>query len=114
MKALTHYLEYRRIYNSQAKEKIRRADECGYSILNNAHVDCKKDHPSVLESTAAKDLDESYESLKASQMVFVEENGEGLFEGFCYQKMQHRVLRENWKSGGLSRRMRVVLSVVKR
>jgi hypothetical protein len=40
MKVYTHSLEYCHIYNSQAKEKIFPADECGYSILNNAHVDC--------------------------------------------------------------------------
>jgi hypothetical protein len=45
MKVYTHSTEYRNIYNSQAKEKIRQADKCGYSILNNAHMDCKKDHP---------------------------------------------------------------------
>jgi hypothetical protein len=106
MKVYTRSPEYCHIYNSQAKEKIHRADKCGYSILNNTHMDCKNDHPSVLEYTVAKDIDFGYESLMVSQMVFVGEKVQVCSNDFCYQKMRRRVLlRENWKSVGLSGRM---------
>jgi hypothetical protein len=36
MKVYTHSSEYRHIYNSQAKEKIGPADECGYSMFPDA------------------------------------------------------------------------------
>jgi hypothetical protein len=85
-KVYTHSPAYRRLYNSEEKEKIRRADECGYIILKNAHVDYKKDHSSILQNTIAKDLNTGYESLIASQMVFVEEEYKGLFQGFLLPK----------------------------
>jgi hypothetical protein len=80
MKLYTCSPEFRHICNSQAKEKIHRSDKCGYFIFNNSHMDCKKDHPSVLENTVAKDLDASYESLMVSQMVFAAEKGTGSFQ----------------------------------
>jgi hypothetical protein len=82
----THSPAYRCLYNSDAKEKIRRADECGYRILNKAHVDCKKDHPSIMQNTVVKEINAGYESLMASQMIFVEEEDKGLFQGFLLPK----------------------------
>jgi hypothetical protein len=40
-------------------------------VVQAAHITCKKDHPTVIQNTVAKKLDEGYAFIKRSQMVVV-------------------------------------------
>jgi hypothetical protein len=86
MKLFTHSSAYRRVYQKEATQHTRRPDECGYRTLNSAHIDCKKDLPSIVQNTVAGDSTKGYETLMASQLVFVGNDEQGTFQGFLLPK----------------------------
>jgi hypothetical protein len=68
-----------RAFQEQAKHKKKRImGDCGYYILQTASILCKKDHPTIFDSTVVKPLDEGYEIIKGSQLIIThcEETGE--------------------------------------